>query len=214
MLDQPLVLLPAAGFGTRVGSPNSKEILKGPGGGPLIETALKQAQLRGWPVHVITRKEKTELIQYLERYRKDNELEIEIQIIEPSKEWPDSILRSRAYWRPRNLLCLPDTIFSPLGIWDSLVQSQVELSVAVFQPHDFSKWGVIKLSESGVEICEKPQTNHEGMRAWGLMSFQPKAGEVLLKAQLESTFNHQWYPLDLKAELFSLDQFEDLTRST
>ena len=102
--SKPLLLLPAAGFGTRVGSPNAKEIFFGANGGPLIEASLHQARLRDWAVHVITRKEKTDLLNYLKEYQNKyfnpdqvDGFNISIQIIEPSREWPDTLLKSKDY---------------------------------------------------------------------------------------------------------------------
>lgn len=210
MIEKPLVLIPAAGFGTRMGSPHAKELLPGPDGRPLIENALRQAQERHWPVHVITRKEKTQLIQFLERYK---ELEISIQLIESSREWPDTLLQSQSVWRERNLLCLPDTVYDPPAIWDSLVESSAEIAAAVFEPGDFSKWGVMKISDGSFELCEKPQIQKPSMKAWGLLCFSKKRGQDLLQAQLESTFDHQWRKLSGRIELFSLKSFKDLTRT-
>lgn len=212
MTQKPLVILPAAGFGTRMGSPPAKEILPGPLGSPLIETALRQAQVRGWPVHVITRRAKTELISYLSEYQNSQGLEISIQLIESSQEWPDTVLQSQKFWRQRNLLCLPDTVFQPTGIWDDLVRSQASLSAALFEVADGRSWGVMRKTATAVEICEKPQEGRAGMKAWGLLSFQPEAGRVLLQAQLASAFHHQWISLEQSFEFFDLESFKDLTR--
>ncbi|MEZ0391377.1 MAG: hypothetical protein ACAH59_04125 [Pseudobdellovibrionaceae bacterium] len=209
MTQKPLLLIPAAGFGRRVGQPPAKELLPDPSGRPLIERALKQAQARGWPVHVITRDEKMGLIQFLRDF---SGVEIQVQVIEPSREWPETVLKSRKYWRERNILCLPDTVFSPEGVLDSLASSKFPLAVAAFETSEYSTWGVMKTKNSGIEICEKPIEARSGMRAWGLISFEPFAGEKLFEAQLESTFDHQWKELPIGAEFFSLETFSDLTR--
>lgn len=190
MKQKPLVLIPAAGFGVRVGSPEAKELLLGPGGRPLIDAALNQAKARGWPVHVITRGEKSSLIAYLESFKG---VSIRVQVIEPSREWPDTVLKSEDYWHEKNLLCLPDTIYSPESIWDRLVSSSADLAAGVFGPQDFAPWGVMRQAASGyLEICEKPRDFREGMKAWGLMCFKKQSGRSLLTAQLESTFDHGW----------------------
>ncbi len=171
-LSKPLLVLPAAGYGTRVGNPNSKEIFLGPSGYPLIEASLYQARLRNWPVHVITRKEKTDLISYLLEYQKKyfnadqaDGFKIEVQIIEPSREWPDTLLQSQKYWHSVNLLCLPDTIYEPEDIWYKLVEDVQQgllkgrsnvISAALFSPDDLSKWGVMLGGDSQLLLCEKP----------------------------------------------------------
>jgi dTDP-glucose pyrophosphorylase len=210
MSQTPVILIPAAGFGTRVGSPEAKELLPDPSGQPLIESALGQAQARGWPVHVITRAEKKSLIEYL---RRRSGLEISIQLIRPSREWPDTLLLSKEHWRQRNILCLPDTRFSPESAIDQLVQSPAELAAAVFDTSDASTWGVLRSLPTGqLEICEKPRDHRPGQKAWGLLAFTPSAGHQLLNAQLASTLDHQWRTLDFSHEFIDLDWFKDLTR--
>ncbi len=213
----PLVVLPAAGFGTRVGSPQAKEVQIGPEGKPLIERALQQAAIRGWPVHVITRKEKTQLIDYLKQYSVRENLDVTVQIIEPSQEWPDTVLKSAPYWRKTNLLCLPDTSFEPQRIWDELIKAlntdpEMDLSVASFKPKDFSTWGVFRKESDQVQICEKPREVKSETVAWGLIGFRAKKGEKLFQAQLASTFDHQWKDLSLRGQFFPLEDFKDLTR--
>lgn len=215
---KPLVIIPAAGYGSRVGSPEAKELLLNDIGEPLIALALNQARDRQWPVHVITRKEKQSLITYLKTYSDLNQREIQIQLIEPSQEWPDTVLQSRDFWRDQNILCLPDTIFKPLDIWDSLNDSLTrdgDIALAVFEPGpDYAKWGVVRfLNETQIEICEKPRARKENLKAWGLSAFTCSGGLELLKAQMKSTFDHNWISLKSRAHLIELDDFKDLTRS-
>jgi dTDP-glucose pyrophosphorylase len=219
----PLVLIPAAGFGTRVGSPAAKELFLGPSGSPLIAFGLEQARLRGWPVHVITRKEKFELIQYLQGYRQQTGIQLEIQLIEPSREWPDTLLKSEPYWGEKNLLCLPDTVFEPLEIWDDLATANVDLAAATFKPADFSTWGVFRttapsgsqIGERRLWVCEKPQeqdVDTNTFQAWGILCWRKNAGQALLSAQLESGQDRKWRALNMTYKSFDLDLFQDVTR--
>lgn len=236
-LSKPLLLLPAAGFGTRVGSPNAKEIFLGPNGSPLIESSLYQARLRDWPVHVITRKEKTDLLNYLNEYQKKyfnpdqvDGFNISIQLIEPSREWPETLLKSKDYWRHINLLCLPDTIYEPQEVWNSMIadvqQAHLQnkknmISAGLFSAEDYSKWGVIKAGKStSLFLCEKPQPQTllemmgvNSVKAWGLIAFSQAIGEKLFSAQLESTFDHQWKTLETDFVFHELSMFKDLTRA-
>lgn len=101
----PTVLIPAAGFGKRVGSPSAKELLPDEDGQPIIAWALRQVAKRGWHAHVITRPAKQPLLEYLEK-QKNNGLSLSIQLIEGSSEWPDSLLQSRQHWsgqQPRSV---------------------------------------------------------------------------------------------------------------
>ena len=234
--SKPLLLLPAAGFGTRVGSSNVKEIFFGANGGPLIEASLHQARLCDWAVHVITRKEKTDLLNYLKEYQNKyfnpdqvDGFNISIQIIEPSREWPDTLLKSKDYWRHVNLLCLPDTIYEPQDVWNSMIADVQQalaqgkknmISAGLFTTEDYSKWGVMKVGKStSLFLCEKPQPSTllemmevDSVKAWGLIAFSKAIGEKLFSAQLESTFDHQWKSLETDFVFHELSMFKDLTR--
>lgn len=177
-------------------------------------------------MHVITRKEKVELIQYLQDYRKQTGLQLEIQIIEPSREWPETLLRSEPFWHDRNLLCLPDTVFKPVTIWDQLANSSADIVAAVFRPADLSTWGAFEVEgkadshplsdhQSQLAVCEKPKDrtdNSKDRMAWGLLAWKRSAGRALLTAQLESGQDHHWRKLNHSFESFPLQSFDDVTR--
>jgi hypothetical protein len=118
-----LVIIPAAGYGRRVQASitslplRSKELLPGPEGEPLINHCLQQAADHGLPVHLITRKEKIDLIEHVEKFCQEKEIPFAIQRIEPSREWPESILMSEKFWLEKNILCLPDTVYGPDSIF-------------------------------------------------------------------------------------------------
>jgi len=193
----PLVLIPAAGFGTRVGSPAAKELFLNASGSPLIAFGLDQARLRGWPVHVITRKEKTELIRYLEDYRQMWSVDVEIQLIEPSREWPDTLLKSQPFWREKNLLCLPDTVFEPLEVWDQLANSTADLAAATFQPPDLAA-AVFdpKKKQPSIPTVKDPSiSNHRSfLSTWGVFRI-PSATDNLAVCEKpqEQTLSANFY---------------------
>ena len=57
------VVIPAAGFGSRMGNPVAKEMLTNPGTGlKFVNLSLQQAKNMGAKIILITRKEKKELI--------------------------------------------------------------------------------------------------------------------------------------------------------
>jgi len=219
--SKPLVLLPAAGFGTRVGSPPAKELLPDLQNRPLIDFALEQALAREWPVHVITRAEKHSLLEHLATWQARG-LVISIQLVGPTKEWPETLLLSKPFWRENNLVVLPDTRYEPLNIWDEMLTAQQKTSAeavyAVCESTDFSRassWGVI--AADPFRLCEKPQQalaeSANSYLFWGLMMFEKSAGESLLQAHLASTFDHQWKPVAARVQLVRLQSFVDLTRS-
>ncbi len=212
----PLMILPAAGFGRRSGALGSKELLPGSQGKPLIQFHLELARERQWPVHVITREDKKDLIDYLEKASMNQE--IEIQIIESSREWPETVLRSQEFWREKNILCLPDAQFSPVEILDRMNVDLDQASLVVGQftgSDDLASWGYIhKISDAVIEICEKPETENlkHFVKPWGLIGFQKSHGSVLFEAQLQSTFDHNWKQIEADVLFLSLNEFKDATR--
>lgn len=203
------VIIPAAGFGRRVGSPNSKEMLLGAEGRPLIEKALNYCRKYSWSPLVVTRAEKTDLKKYLLSN------EVETLIVEPTREWPETVLRSQESWFDWNLLFLPDVDFSPqdlLGrIWQGISDSPCDFAAATFQVDNPRIWGCIEKTEQGFCIAEKPQV---GGQAWGFLFFRKALGQELFEKLLESNKDHEWKELQAEARFYPLSSFEDLTRGS
>ncbi len=204
------IIIPAAGFGTRVGSPEAKEMLTLSGTQPLIDFSLEIAKLNRATAHVITRKEKKSLISYLQH--KDN---VSLQIIEPSKEWPDTILQSKPFWEDFNLLILPDTRFAPLQRTTELLQGlkNYDLTVGYFNPNALETWGAFDNQSATYKLIEKPKMlDTKYLRAWGIIGFRKNIGEELFKLILESTIDHQFKTTTFSYQAIQLEYFEDLTR--
>jgi len=209
----PQIIIPAAGFGTRVGSPHAKELFIDPiTKKPLIHRALNLAAERNWPVHVITRPEKTELIDYLNKFPS-----VYTQIVSKTKEWPDSILKSAPFWQKKNILILPDTLWDPQNAIDEIFRSLNTNPIAIgafeIDKNQSHVWGVIKNQTFPLEFCEKDQsTQLFDILAWGIIGFTSDIGiEYFTKLQ-ESTFDHQWKFMESKFEMIRLNTFADLTR--
>lgn len=218
---KPLLILPAAGYGTRVGSPEAKELLPHPNTGlPLIEKSLNLAKENNWDVHVITRKEKQSLIEFLKNYGKKKNLNIEIQIVDKTKEWPDSILKSENYWHQKNIFILPDTEWNPMNAPVKLLEeinADSKIALGVFHVDDLSTWGAVSYKSEKVFFCEKPQEvfkrEYNSTKAWGLIAFDKSAGKLLFELLLESTFDHQWkVGPEIQYSIIELNSFFDLTR--
>src|SRR3990167_336203 len=105
------MLIPAAGLGTRVGSPEAKEMLPRPAGvsfenEPMITMALQLAAECEAKPHVITREEKVSLVKYLSKMRTPlADLiapPISVQLVGATREWPDTLLLSRPAWSDYN----------------------------------------------------------------------------------------------------------------
>lgn len=199
-------IVPCAGFGTRMNmKPNeSKEMLIDPTTGhSLIDTVLRCAKVTGASVHVITRPEKTDLIEYLTPMEN-----VTVQIIKPKGEWAATVLTSRQDWEDHNILILPDTTWSPLLTTLERMEQSLKLGcnsvVAIHKVQDACKWGAI----GDYDITEKPTIDGEGY-AWGLIGFTPIEGVILFRGMLERDV-----PCSLENSSFLfLDSFKDLTRT-
>lgn len=198
-------ILPCAGYGTRMGmAPNtSKELISDPfhNNAPIIEYTLNLCSLYNIEPLVVTRQDKTDLIEYC------NINEIETLIIEPQGEWPTTMLKSQPHWAENNILLLPDVRFEP---WNTIRNMKRNLELgnkAVFALHkvdDVSKWGQIK----NYKVIEKPHDNSSGF-AWGVMGFKADYGE-----QLFSMMGLRNNPYTLQDTSFLyLTNFKDITRT-
>lgn len=212
---RPLVLIPAAGFGVRAGRPEAKEMLERRAGEPLINWPLQLAQDRGWSAHVITRREKKSLINHIEDLRARSAAEIHIQLVEPTRDWPQTLLQSEPYWHNWNLVLLPDVEFYPVEVLDTLaahMSPQWDVLWAEHLQSNLSSWGTFeRKSDDQVALCEKPKPKRSGW-AWGVYAFHRSVGKMILETQCRSTVDHIRRNLQLKGKGFRLETFVDLTR--
>lgn len=209
------IVIPAAGFGSRMGNPVSKEMLFNPATGlKFITYSLEQALLLKAKVILVTRKEKQELIQYVESFCQEHQLLLDILVIEPTGEWPETVLMSEHSWSGMNFLLLPDTDWKPVNFLQNLMhvwlQKPSEVIYGVFES-DKNTWGYVKVQD-GLYLCEKPQQKLDGFSAWGIIGFRKEAGSRLFKEHLSSTFDHQIKFLKLSCQLVKMDAFFDRTR--
>lgn len=221
----PLILIPAAGFGVRVGSPPAKELLRREGTEePLIELPLRLAQQRGWPALVVTRSEKRSLIDYLTQRHP----EAGVHLLEkPTQDWQESLLKAREGWGRTNIVLLPDTEWAPLDILDSMAEALTtngkegmngdgaDVVVAQHSVSDPQSWGHLWATQQGmVGVFEKPPSSFYGGpgTAWGLFGFRQEFGEILLQAQWESQKTQSAQCFEGRLQAFPLQHFRDLTR--
>lgn len=214
------VIIPAAGYGRRVGSPNAKEVMLFQGE-PMIERALRACALRQLSVHLLTRQEKVALTSYIDRRDCQDGLELEVQLIEATSEWPETILRSQAHWATWNILILPDLVYSPDSVLDTLLEKIAKIEPAVLFAgrvvNSPESWGCVRLNQGGYEIVEKPNAGQEmartGLWAWGLICFHKDFGRELFSALLVSNRDHQWKKIHAEVYLIELEAMEDITRT-
>ena len=212
--DTVHVIIPAAGYGKRVGSPAAKELLPDPVlGEPMILWSLRLCWQNGWLPVVISRQDK----EGLNRYLQDLAQPLKILKISPSREWPDTVLQSSHSWAAKNLLLLPDTRFAPTSILPALVDAldENDLVWATFMQKTLDSWGVVGRDRDGYFHCEKPRTIPNELQsalAWGVIGFRQSAGRATFKALLDSTLSHQWFRLPFRETCLPLEHFRDLTR--
>lgn len=210
--DTPLVILPAAGYGRRVGSPESKEMLPLRNSQPLIDQALEKCIELKWPMLLVTREEKKSLIDHVESYVKKG-LVLSICFVGATEDWPDSLLQSQSHWKEWNLVVLPDTEYEPKNIWQrmwSSVGPNMDLIVAQHTVDDSKNWGVLKAENTGLKVGEKLSGEK---KVWGLFMFNQLWGAQILSAQLESQKKSSWFCIEgCGVRTHELDFFKDLTR--
>lgn len=247
MKEQLKVLIPAAGFGLRAGAPEAKEMLPGPEGAPMIDWSLDYARAQGWSTTVATRLEKLSLVNHL------RERGVETLLLEPTREWPETILRTQAVWKTWNLLLLPDCRFEPESVlqrmwekaqYEDALKGEVKAFVATFPVLGGKTWGCVaqgvgqnpshghgqdlaedlsqgrrqdreKICSHSWWIAEKPHLPffEKVFSAWGVWLFHKDVGVELFESCLKSQVDHSWQELSFQIETFSLDKFEDLTRT-
>ena len=211
--DNLKMIIPAAGFGRRVGSPQSKEMLLGPDGRPLISYALELAHTLGIQAHVISRTEKTSLKRYIYSLV-DQGWDIFIQEVEPTKDWAESLLKSEPYWGFKNVLVLPDTRWSPENGLNLLIQDLQanDLVYATFEVGQDRAFGFVQCEKGKTSIVEKPVEVVQDFSAWGIVGLSKQVGKQVFEAHVASTFDHQLRQLPISGKTIKFDNFLDLTR--
>lgn len=209
------VVLPAAGYGTRMGSPPAKEMLINPKTGKkFIQFSLEQAKIIGADVVLILRKEKQELKIWVTEFCEQNDIFLRVLEIQPTAEWPETVLASESYWGDYNILLLPDTDWQPLNLLktlvDTLLTEKLDIIYAVFKTEKLN-WGFVKAA-AVLQLCEKPTANLVSFSAWGIIGFTKAVGNALFKAHLDSTFDHQIKSLKFKTKTIDMSEFNDRTR--
>lgn len=218
---KPTLLVPAAGYGLRMGSPPAKELLNRPNSTKkFIDWPIEIALQNHWPITVISRKNKTALNDYLEQLKtqKQNLNLLNLVTIDASIDWFDTLLQTKEYWGERNIIFLPDVDFGPQSILTELNESLeiFEVAAAIHHVTDPQNWGHIFENchnSECIDFFEKPKQPFKLQnRAWGLFGFRKKFGVSILKAQSESQKLQQAVSLKLKCRFIDLQYFSDLTR--
>lgn len=210
MKNKPLVIIPAAGWGIRVGSPPAKELLTHPQFPQysFLEYTLTLCKRFELDPLVISRKDKSVLNEWLASHLPSNQY----LIVATTSEWTDTVLQTHKLWRSKNIVLLPDTVWQP---WDAindliLALEQNSLALLLHQVIDPENWGMV----SQDQIIEKPQNRALSfLGAWGLIAFtnQPAILEFWQKYHL-SRQNQKAIDLPSQTWIGYLKEFKDLTR--
>ncbi len=210
------IIVPCAGFGTRVGSPPAKELLLNPSTQrPLIDHSLVVAQDHQWNKVLITRPEKKALMDYVTGFEIAHDTKTQWVLVQKTLEWPDSVLKSSEFWSEQNILILPDTSWTPAGLEKKIVQQldSFDVSYGVFDTLGKHTWGTVSIQGDTLHLHEKPPKAGADFKAWGLIAFKKNIGKTLFTSILESTLDHQVKSLQIRACSTMMNSFVDHTRS-
>lgn len=181
-------------------SNESKEMLMDSNGVRLIDYHIDLIKSFDMEPVVISRPEKQDLISHISGRTKTI-------LIEPSGEWPETILASENFWGSRNIMVLPDTRFSPTTILADIEKS-LSLGcsgvIAVHEVSDPDKWCVV----DDYRLIEKPVSS-KAKYAMGVIGFSKVYGQRLFTAISKRNTK---FELQDTGFLF-LDEFKDLTRT-
>lgn len=195
-------IIPCAGFGTRMKMrpDQAKEMLVDIERDEfIIDYSLNLCKKYELEPLIITRKEKVDLLEYLN-------FNVDIEIIEPKGEWPDTILAVESSWDKHNILILPDTRFEPTDVIQYIkndLENGALFSIALHSVTDSNKWCVVK----NYDLIEKPRFN-ENAWAMGLIGFNKSHGSRLFK--MISQRGRPYHLIDSSFQY--LTKFEDITR--
>ncbi len=209
------MIVPCAGFGTRVGSPPAKELLINPSTQrPLIDHSLSVAQNHYWNKVLITRPEKKILMDYVTTWEAAQKIKTQWVIVQRTVEWAESVLKSADFWGEKNILILPDTSWAPSGIECEIIRQldHFDVCYGLFDVPCKQTWGTVSIQEGSLQLCEKPENATPDFKAWGLIAFKKNIGKILFTHILKSTLDHQVKSLQLKARGLMMTSFSDHTR--
>jgi len=213
-MSSDIAIIPAAGFGRRVGSPPSKELLPHPyyPGKNFLDVTLDICEKFNLQPVIVSREDKVTLNQYVLSRLGEQAL----MTILNSSEWTETVLKSRSRWGKRNILLLPDVYFTPITIvqqaLDSLKYFDFVVATHKINPEESPKWGVIDKVKG--RLFEKPiKPQHRQNLAWGLLGFV-NTDEVFNFWQCyhRSHANEEPVVVPDKTAFLDLNLFVDLTR--
>lgn len=213
-------IIPAAGWGRRMGSPPAKELLPHPidPSRNFLELCLDLCAQFGLDPLIISRQNKEALNDWLSVHlTRDHYL-----LLPPTSEWSETVWLSHPAWGEENILLLPDVFFEPLSVLEVMKQNlksyEMVLATHRIPLRVAHQWGLL-LSDGFV--VEKPQKllpeweNMKHLTAWGVIAFR-KSDAVVKFWEQYNRYSKQSIPLRLPIpwKQFALKSFIDLTRGS
>ncbi|MEM4655087.1 MAG: sugar phosphate nucleotidyltransferase [Thermosphaera sp.] len=167
-------IIPAAGRGTRLGMPFSKELFPLPSGysgkvtSPVIDFILERMRIAGaTKIYTIINTEKTDILAYLGSGSKFG-LEICYLIQEKARGMPDAI-NTVTRWIHSDTIILfgmPDTVFTPENALNSilnlLLDSRADLVLGLFPTNKPHYFGMVEFDENyrPLAFIDKPKSSN------------------------------------------------------
>jgi dTDP-glucose pyrophosphorylase len=208
-----LAIIPAAGMGTRVGSPAAKELLPHPDfNGTFLDAILERCRrFKLYPL-VISRDDKHALNQVLQA--KQLEGLLSFITLPATKEWTFTVSAVSQHFAAKNILLLPDASFHPEVIISDLLADleQVDLALATFPVEQAQVWGCVESRGPVLAMSEKPKVASSPAVAWGLLAFRAQAGRELFELYKQTSITHDWIEYSKTYRMRSLYSFIDLQR--
>lgn len=199
-MNRPLIILPAAGSGSRLGLPYSKEIMRVNERQCLIDFSFDHfahCERNDVEFLVVINERKTDIIKYLSKYKQRFDISFIFQ--DPDQqEYTGAIKSARPYFRSTNVVLLPDTkmqLFDGRNLMQLADQIVDSTGFGFFYKkennHNMLKTkGALSVNENSTVTLyqDKPQNNIEKFNAfWCALTFTPQGFDSSIAFMENST---------------------------
>jgi len=210
------IILPAAGFAQRMGTPEAKELIEVCTGTRLIDFSLNHIRLAQklkipHKVIVVIRKEKESVYEHVYKTLSPAS-QVLCEYFNPNfQEWPGSIFSAKRHFSNYNLVLLPDSVIrlsanDPMTnengsnlveqVIQNLTRSPLVLGVCrCSDPSILSTMGSVKIGDDGnvLDLKDKPRKPESFNGFWGALAFNKSIAselhEFLHQSVVEKTGN-------------------------
>lgn len=206
------VIIPAAGLGSRLGLPYSKEIMRIYETQSLIDFSFdffKDYGRRDVEFVVVINENKTDIVKYLSKYK--NRFNISFTFQNPNElEYTGAIKSARHLFGERNVVLLPDTILTfkqDVDLFQEVNKCLTETGFTFFYKREnnpemlMTKGSLYVNDKSIIEIYEdKPETKIEKFNSfWCSFAFRKRAFDQSIAFMEKSTLKQRVAPDEIKS---------------